>query len=40
MDFKKQHREHPSIHIDRSAVDKLKWSTHTDSVVKDSNSVC
>jgi hypothetical protein len=48
MDFRKQHREHPSIHINGTAVekvesfkfldvhitDKLKWSTHTDSVVK------
>ena len=48
MDFRKQQREHPPIHIDGTAVekvesfkflsvhitDKLKWSTHTDSVVK------
>jgi hypothetical protein len=48
VDFKKQQREHPPIHIDGTAVqkadifkflgvhirDKLKWSTHTDSVVK------
>ena len=48
MDFRKQQREHPPIHIDRTVVekvesfkflgghitDKLKWSTHTDSVVK------
>ena len=48
VDFRKQQREHPPIHIDRTAVekvdsfkflcvhitDKLKWSTHTDSVVK------
>ncbi|XP_055747902.1 uncharacterized protein LOC129829915 isoform X1 [Salvelinus fontinalis] len=47
-DFRKQQREHPPIHIEGSAVekvesfkflgvhntDKLKWSTHTDSVVK------
>ena len=48
MDFRKQQREHPLIHIDRTAVekvesfkflgvhimDKLKWSNHTDSVMK------
>ena len=48
VDFRKQQREHPPIHINRAAVekvesfkflgihitDKLKWSTHTDSVVK------
>ena len=48
VDFMKQQREHPPIHIDGTAVeevesfkflgvhvtDKLKWSTHTDSVVK------
>ena len=48
MDFRKQQRKHPPIHIDWTAVekvesckflciyimDKLKWSTHTDSVVK------
>ena len=43
MDFRKQQREHPPIHIDGTVVevkstsytsDKLKWSTHTDSVVK------
>ena len=48
VDFRKQQREHPPIHIDGTAVekvesfkflgvhvtDKLKWSTHTDSVVK------
>ena len=48
MNFRKQQREHPPIHIDGTAVekverfkflgvhitDKLKWSTHTDSVVK------
>ena len=48
VDFRKQLREHPPIHIDGTAVekveglkllsvhitDKLKWSTHTDSVVK------
>jgi hypothetical protein len=48
MDFRKQQREHPPIHIKGTAVekvesfkflgvhitDKLKWSTHTDSVVK------
>ena len=48
VDFRKQQREHPPIHIDRTAVekvesikflgvhitDKLKWSKHTDSVVK------
>jgi gmma-aminobutyric acid receptor subunit gamma len=46
--FRKQQREQPPIHIDRTVVekverfkflgihitDKLKWSTHTDSVVK------
>ncbi|KAM9402139.1 uncharacterized protein ACWYII_029367 isoform 1-T2 [Salvelinus alpinus] len=48
VDFRKQQREHPPIHIDETVVekveslkflsvhitDKLKWSTHTDSVVK------
>ena len=48
VDFRKQQREHPPIHIEGTAVekvesfkfqgvhitDKLKWSTHTDSVVK------
>ena len=48
VDFRKQQREHPPIHIDGTGVekvesfkflgvhitDKLKWSTHTDSVVK------
>jgi hypothetical protein len=48
VDFRKQQREHPPIHIDGTAVEmvesfkfhgvhitgKLKWSTHTDSVVK------
>ena len=48
VDFRKQQRQHPLIHIDGTAVekverfkflgvhitDKLKWSTHTDSVVK------
>ena len=47
MDFRKQQREHPPIHIDGTVVevesfkflgvhitDKLKWSTHTDSMVK------
>jgi hypothetical protein len=48
VDFRKQQREHASIHIDWTAVEKveifkflcvqitdnLKWSTHTDSVVK------
>jgi hypothetical protein len=48
VDFSKQQREHPPIHIDGTALekvesfkflgihitDKLKWSTHTDSVVK------
>jgi uncharacterized alpha/beta hydrolase family protein len=47
VDFKKEQRVHPSIHIDGTVVkvasfkflclqitDKLKWSTHTDSVVK------
>ena len=44
VDFRKQHREHPPIHIDERVVsfkflgvhitDKLNWSTHTDSVVK------
>ena len=48
MNFRKQQRELPPIHIERTAVekvesfkflgvhttDKLKWSTHTDSVVK------
>ena len=48
MDFRKQQREHPLIHIDGTAVekverlkflsvhitDKLKWYTHTGSVVK------
>ena len=48
VDFRKQQREQPSIHIDGTTVekvesfkflgvhitDKLKWSTHTDSVVK------
>ena len=48
VDFRKQQREHPPIHFDRTAVEKvesykflgvhstddLKWSTHTDSVVK------
>ena len=44
VDFRKQQREHPSIHIDGTEVemvesfkfltDKLKWSTHTDSAVK------
>ena len=48
VDFSKQQREHPPIHIDGTAVEKvvsfkflcvhitdhLKWSTHTDSVVK------
>ena len=48
VDFRKQQREHPPIHINRTVVekvesfkflgvhitDKLKWSTHTDSVVK------
>ena len=48
LDFRKQQREHPPIHIEGTAVekgesfkfpgvhitDKLKWSTHTDSVVK------
>ena len=48
MDFRKQQREHPPIHIDQTVVekverfkflcvhimDKLKWSTNTDSVVK------
>ena len=46
VDFRKQQREHPPIHVDGTAVekvesikflgvditDKLKWSTHTDSV--------
>ena len=48
MVFGTQQREHPPIHIDGTAVEKvesfkflgihitdnLKWSTHTDSVVK------
>ena len=48
VDFRKQQREQPPIHIEGTAVeklesfkflsvhitDKLKWSTHTDSVVK------
>ena len=48
VDFRKQQREQPPIHIDRTVVervesfkflgvpitDRLKWSTHTDSVVK------
>ena len=48
MDFRKQQRAHPPIHIDGTVVervesfkflgvhimDKLKWSNHTDSVVK------
>ena len=48
MDFRKQQREQPPIHIDGTVAekveslnflgihitDKLKWSTHTDSVVK------
>jgi hypothetical protein len=48
VDFRKQQREHPPIHIEGTAVekvesskflgvhitDKLKWTTHTDSVVK------
>ena len=48
VDFRKQQREHPPIHIDGTVVervvsckflgvhitDKMKWSTHTDSVVK------
>ena len=48
MDFRRQQREYPPIHIDRPAVEKvnsfkflsvhitnnLKWSTHTDSVLK------
>ena len=48
VDFRKQQREHPPIHIEGTAVDKvkslkflgeriadeLKWSTHTDSMVK------
>ena len=48
LDFRKQNREHPPIHIDGTAVEKeeslkflgvhvtekLKWSTHTDSMVK------
>ncbi|KAM9432320.1 uncharacterized protein ACWYII_016486 [Salvelinus alpinus] len=48
VDFRKQQREQPPIHIDGTVVekvesfkflgvhitDKLKWSTHTDSVVK------
>ena len=48
VDFRRQQREHPPIHIDGTAVEKvkslkflsvhitdhLKWSTHTDSVVK------
>jgi hypothetical protein len=50
MDFRKQQREHPPIHIYGTTVekvesfkflgihitDKLKWSTHTDSVLKKS----
>ena len=48
VDFRKQPREHPPIHIEGTTgekvesfkflgvhiTDKLKWSTHTDSVVK------
>ena len=48
VNFRKQQREHPPIHIDETAVEKvesfqvprvhitdnLKWSTHTDCVVK------
>jgi hypothetical protein len=48
VDFRKQQREHPPIHINGTAVEKeesfkflgvhvtekLKWSTHTDSMVK------
>jgi hypothetical protein len=48
VDFRTQQREHPPIHINGTAVekvesftflcvhitDKLKWSTHTNSVVK------
>ena len=48
VDFRKQQREHPLIHIDGTAVekvesfkfrgvhitDKVKWTTHTDSLVK------
>jgi hypothetical protein len=48
VDLRRQQRDHTPIHIDRSAVerlksfkffcvhiiDNLKWSTHTDSVVK------
>ena len=48
VDFRKHQREHHTIHINGTAVekvesfkflgihitDKLKWSTHTDSVVK------
>ena len=48
VEFRKQQREHPPIHIDGTVVervvsfkflgvhimDKLNWSTHTDSVVK------
>ena len=49
VDFRKQQREHPPIHIEGTAVEKaesfkflgvhinnkLKWCTHTDSVVKE-----
>ena len=52
VDFRKQQRDHPLIHIDGTVVekveslkflgvhimDKVKWSTHTDSVVKRCNS--
>ena len=48
MDFRREQRDHPPIHIDGTAeekvesfkflgvhiMDKLKWSTHTDSVAK------
>ena len=48
VDFRKQQRQHPPIHIDGTVVervvsfkflgvhimDKLKWSTYTDRVVK------
>ena len=53
VDFRKQQREHPPIHIDGTAVEKLesfkflsihvtnklKWSTHTDSVGKTAQEV-
>ena len=48
VDFRKQQRKHPTLHVNETAVemmesfmflgvhvmDKLKWSNHTDSVMK------